>query len=218
MRKKITVFTLGVSISLSALAVDLGVVGNTFPIKEPSMFAILAVQMSKVDWKKVNQKIANDAKHKVHNMKYADVSLAIKDKFRLVDPTIILKEDITSPTVDGGVVTLAKRGQKVNPLNYTKPITKMFFFDPSNEDQLELALAEDKKHPNQIYLVAVGGDIAGLAKKVNKPIFYAYDWIVKKLNVKRYPALVGTRGKYVAIGEMATIDQQQFKRYWNEMD
>jgi len=218
MRFSLKSILLGMTISTSVFAYDLGVVGNTFPIKEPSLFATLAFQMLKVDWKNVDKNIAEDAKKKLHNMKYADLTLAQEDKLRLVDPTVIIQQDITAPTLDGGTVILAKKGQKVNPLDYARPVTKMFFFDPSDEEQLQLALAEDKKHPNQIYLIAVGGDIADLAEKLNKPIFYAYDKIIKKLNVQHFPSLVGTKGKNIAIAEFVTINQKKFKEFWNEMD
>jgi len=203
---------------LNVMAYDLGVRGTIYEIKEPNMLAIITLQMQKVDWKKVNKKIAEDQKKKLHNMPYADLKLAKKDRFRLVDPTIVLKANITAPTLDGRTVILGRKGQKLNPLKYAHPRTKMFFFDPSNEDQLKLALDAESKHPNQVYLVAIGGDIAKLADKLNKPIFYAYPWIVEKFQLKSYPVLVGVKGMNIALGEMNTLTLEHFEDVWNEMD
>ncbi|HEY9017731.1 MAG: hypothetical protein IBX55_15690 [Methyloprofundus sp.] len=215
LRSVVLACCLGSSVSY---AHDLGVVGTTFPIAEPSLFATIAVEMGRVNWDDINRNMAKKAREQFENLPYVNLHPANKDQLRLVDPTITLQDDITAPTTDGRLVYVGRKGQQVNPLDYTKPTTKMFFFDPSNDEQKKAALHLVSKHPTGVYLVAVGGNLAGLAEEVNRPIFYAYTWIIEKLNVRSYPSLVGTLGNRIAIAEIENLSLTNLERFWNEMD
>ncbi len=178
-----------------AVAHDLGVRGKTWPIREPNLMKVMISRAAHVNWKAKDKLLAKQAKRDLSHLPYAPLSPAQTTRVRYYIPEVTLKRNIKAPVWTHGKYVwkvVARKGTVVNPLAQgLRPPTRMLFFDPRSKSQLRFALAAQRAYPTLIQLVSTGGDIRGLAKRLQFPVFYAYPFIVKGFHVQRTPTLVG---------------------------
>ncbi len=179
----------------TACAHNLGVRGKVWPIAEPNLMKVMMLRASHVNWKAKDKLLADKAKYALSHLAFAPLVPAQATKVLYYRPQVVLKRNITAPVwIDGKYVwrVVARKGTVVNPLERgIRPPTRMLFFDPRHRTQLKFALLAQRAYPTLIQLVATGGDVRGLARKIRFPVFYAYPFIVKGFHVRRTPTLVG---------------------------
>lgn len=191
-----------------AVAKDFGVEGKTWPIVEIDMRALMAESASKVDWSKVQNKLAGSGKQYLSNLPQHDLTEVSHTKTVWFDPSITLTADIKVPVKqsNGTYVwgVLYKKGTVVNPLATVRPVTAMFFFDGRDKAQVNLLKAVLKLQPLKIVPVEAGhGGIDKLAKQTDRPIFYASQQLLQRFNIKHLPTLLypGSGSKALYLGE-----------------
>lgn len=190
------------ALTAPAGAHDLGTQGKTFPIIEPNLEQVMMSRASRVDWRRTDQSMARQARHQLHHMTYAPLPATPRTRVQYYVPDVVLSHNIKAPVWTHGHYAwkvVARKGERVNPLAQgLRPVTRMLFFDPRSKAQLRFALAVQRAFPVLVQLVSTGGDVAGMAKQLHFPIYYAYPFIVKGFHVERTPTLVGIgAGPYV---------------------
>lgn len=178
-----------------ACAHNLGVRGKVWPIREPNIMKVMMARATHVNWRAKDKLLARQAKYALSHLAYADLGRAQSTRVRYYLPQVTLRHNIKAPVwVHSRYVwrIVARKGTVVNPLAQgLRPPTRMLFFDPRVKAQLRFALAAQHAYPTRIQLVATGGNVRGLAKRLHWPIFYAYPFIIKGFHVQRTPTLVG---------------------------
>ncbi len=205
----------------SAHAKDLGVRGHTFKIVEPSLVERISRELSSVDWKSINEGMADRAKDRFSNMPNASgLARAGEDRMRQYDLSFRVTKDIWAPQPDGNEILIARKGTVINPFNIRIPRTRFFFFNPKDEKQKKVAEEMYKKYMHRFIPVIVEGDIPGLIKEWGAQVYYAYPFVTKRFHVKRYPSLVGVKDKMLAVYEFDAdeISVGKVDSIWKELD
>ncbi len=193
---------LWLALAAPAGAHDLGTQGKTWPIIEPSLMRVMIGRAATLDWKKKDRQLAQRASHELHNLAYAPLPAAPYTRVQYYMPDVVLSHDIKAPVWEHGHYVwkvVARKGERENPLAQgLRPVTRMLFFDPRSKAQLRFALAVQRAFPDLVQVISTGGDVAGMAKRLHFPVYYAYPFIVKGFHVERTPTLVGIgAGPYV---------------------
>ena len=187
---------------------DLGRQGPVYEIGETDIVEEMQRRASKIDWDEKKKK----AYARVwKNLPFEELPKAAEDRKRLIDPAIILKQDIKG--ADGTVI--APRGTKVNPLN-ARPFTRlMVFFNGEDQKEIEFVKSHLKgwqqrlgKKSSQTYLI--------LTELDREKGWKAYDEITEKMDARIYllqhdmksafqleasPCIAYQEGNYMAIEE-----------------
>ena len=183
------------ALPLAASAHDLGVRGTVYPIDEPSMLVQIIEKLSAVDWKQKSAELLAKAKHGLHHYAQDGLTPALETATRYIDPSVTLQKPISAPVKapdgksDWRVIYPA--GTRFNPLDKLQPVTRMLVFDPRVASQMDFALAAMHAWPSLIELVATGGDIKAMSKKIQRPLFYASGSFVQRFQLRHTPALIG---------------------------
>ncbi len=182
-------------LSASVHARDFGVQGNVWDIVEVDIRQMLVESASRVDWEGVGKEVQESAKTYVDRLPKRSLPIVEKTSTLWVDPSIVLTSDIQVPVEqpDGSLrwQLLHAKGTKVNPLESVRPTTAFFFFDGSDERQVELLKEVLKREPNRIVPVEAGaGSIRKTNELLGRPIFHGQDAMMNRFQVRYLPSLV----------------------------
>ena len=210
--RAVAVVGFSVLVVQAGVAHNLGIRGKTWPIREPSLMRVMIARAAHVNWQAKDRQLAKQAKYDLSHLAYAPLPPAQTTRVRYYLPVVTLKHNIKAPVwVHGRYVwkVVARKGTTVNPLAQgLRPPTRMLFFDPRSKTQTRFALAAQRIYPTLIQLVATGGNVRGLAKRLHWPVYYAYPFIIKGFHVQRTPTLVGVgTGPYADAVSLAQFGQ-----------
>ncbi|WP_146039486.1 MULTISPECIES: hypothetical protein [unclassified Variovorax] len=210
-----------------AHAKDHGVQGNVWPIIEVDMRQTMLESASRTDWNKVNKQVVESGKKFLSNLPKRQLPQANETGTAYFDPSLVLTSDIQAPVKqsDGSYKweVLAAKGTKVNPLDSYHPVTALFFFDGSQEDQRELVKKVFAAEQDRIVPIEAGsGDVKDLGDIFKRPIFHASDALISRFQVKYLPALVypgtGVNSKYIAVTSFGQPFQtDEVLHAWDEL-
>ena len=171
---------------------DLGTQGQVFRIQEIDIRMIMAKEFSQLNVLKLQDVISKSVHNYTSHLSQAPLTTVSKTFTYYVDPSIALKRKIAWQGH-----TIYHKGTWVNPLRVVRPHTNMLFFDARNPEQSTFALKLLKQHPYDLLLVATGGDPAVIAKKINRPVYYAFKPIVDRFDIRHVPSMLGVgQGKH----------------------
>ena len=198
----------------SAGAVDLGVEGPTYQILEPSFMITLAKRLDGVDWSAVEAKKADDVKDHLRHLPDDGLSTASETRTRYMDPSVVLDREVRAPQrqADGSVkwVVLGQKGDRINPLDRVRPLTRMLVFNPDQPAQRAFALAAKKAYPTLVELLVSSGDPDKIAKEIGAPVYYAGSKVVARFGLEHAPCLIGPgeggNAKMIAVTEFGPSD------------
>lgn len=173
---------------------DLGRFGTVFPILEKDMVEDIQERLreAKKDGRLASFKAAlkKDLEAVVKTPKPVSFLKAVqKEREFKVDPSVILETDITIPRDDGSIVTLGRKGDRINPLDYTRFETPLLFLDGDNEAQRDFAKDLVLKNPRTKCLLIKG--TPGYDKE--RDIFFYFDQsgvYSKRFQIQEYPSFV----------------------------
>ncbi len=115
---------------------DLGVRGPVAEIEERDLIEEMKERAARIDWSKKRQQALARA---WRNIPVEPLEKAREYRLRVIDPTFTVLKDITAPDPHhpGKELVVARRGQKVNPLE-AKPFTRLLVvFDPTDGKEAE---------------------------------------------------------------------------------
>ena len=97
----------------------------------------------------------------------------------------LLEEDI----VDHEGNLIYPKGTKVKPLEIYQPKARLVFFNDTT-NQVSFAIELAKNNP-LVKPVLTSGNYLNVQKQFDRPIYYAYAWLLSRFKVRNVPAVVG---------------------------
>lgn len=169
---------------------DFGTFGKTYPISEPNFYDV--IDEAKRDFNRTEMvNFMEEARRKAYivnnNLKNCET-----DSFHYIDPTFYVNEDIE---FNGKII--AKKGQRVNPIEISKLIKPILIIDLENEKQLDFW-----RNQNQYFIVLAGnGDLDKFSKKYNLSVPKTPLTLIRKFKIKCLPSIITEDGKLYIVKE-----------------
>ena len=184
---------LALSVTSTAFAHDLGVVGKVYPIKERDALEEIEERAAKLDWAKESAKVKPE-RYRPQNSR--SLPRATKDRSFLVDVTYTLSNDI--PDGNGGI--LYPEGFTLNPLDYV-PWSPMVVLNGEDKAQVEWFKASEYAKRIDVTLAITEGPFVDLREKLGRKVFYSDQRIVDRFNLVAVPAVISQSGKMILVEE-----------------
>ena len=186
----------------TANAVDFGVIGKTWEIKERD--AVEEIQDNLKVMEKAgqlddhNQIIKEKVEERVRNPKPLNIKRTEVARVFSYDPSIILNEDLK----DAKGVIFYKKGTRVNPLDTVSMKYELIFFDARDDEQLDYAVSRYNKSEIKPKLILTGGSLVDIEEKYKIDAYFDQKGVlIKKFGIHQVPAIVVQDGKVLSISE-----------------
>lgn len=195
---------------------DLGIRGPVSDILEPDLIDVAKARMAKIDWaEKKRNAITRFWKKQLFNT----LPLAMRERERLIDPSIVVYRNITAH--DGTVIV--PKGQKINPLcaygTQCKAGTRQFtqaviVFNPLDERQVAAVkqqLPLIKQTPGLVnirYLITglereSGWDsYKSITDEIDAPVFLLKPEIISRFELEYVPSVITAKGDQFVVHEL----------------
>jgi conjugal transfer pilus assembly protein TraW len=186
-----------------ALAKDLGVLGQTYPIIEEDFLEFIQnriVQMkSNGQWETVKQHIQQEVKaHTDRPNPVKNISKTIEARTWVYDPSVMVPNDMR----DQNGQVFIKAGTMMNPLKMMSLHKAWVFYDGDDVDQVVWVKQIDKEYQGKIKLILVKGSVTEQQKIFRQPIYFDQQGrLTTKFTIQHVPALIAQEGLYLRISE-----------------
>mgnify|MGYP000865415916 CR=1 FL=1 len=128
---------------------DFGQQGEVREIWERDLIEVAKERVMRIDWEEKKERAAKRA---WANLQYENLPTASKSVVRMIDPTILVEEDILD--LNGNAIRRA--GDRVNPMDIRPLTLALIVFNPLVESELKVVEAElpklKKEHPEVMLL------------------------------------------------------------------
>ena len=188
----------------AALAKDLGVRGETFPVSEPDLFDQIAAKFAALqeagEVDRINQRLRDRAIAAAERPPRVDGIIRTESPRAFhYDPTIVLKEDIATP--DGTVI--ARAGETFNPLDYTPMQQRMIFFDGDDPEQVAWAEARLSNADVLVSPILIGGPVLDITRQWKRQVFFDQGGkLTGQFGITQVPAAIRRDGDMLLIEEV----------------
>lgn len=181
---------------------DLGKWGQVHLIEEQDLKEHLLEKIKAVDWE---QQFQNAREGFWDRQKWIALPTTEKSTTRTIDPTYVVSQDIRDK--DGEILVPA--GTTYNPLHHSPFTTKLIIFNPDRPAELDIAIAEGKKHTRVKYLV---NELPGersfrsfhrLQNQVGAKVFLLSEAIATRFEIRATPSLVEAVGEHYQVTELS---------------
>jgi conjugal transfer pilus assembly protein TraW len=201
MRNTLLALMFGLTACVPAVAKDLGVQGQIWPVIEIDFRRLMLESAARADWNQVQDEVKASADRYFDSFPRRYLPSIDKTTTHYIDPSVTVSSDIMAPIPDAAGnyqwTKLYAKGTKVNPLEKYRPLTAMLFFDGSDEDQLKFVKEALAANPMRIVPVeTAGANVKTLSDKLDRPVFYANESMMARFKVRNLPSLL-----YPASGE-----------------
>lgn len=195
------------SLSLKAKAIDLGIYGETAPIKEDDLHEHIISKLKSLDQEKLQEYQDSIVEQTVQTIErpkpVKDISKAREYSQRFFDPTFFLNEDIYS---EPGKL-LYKQGTKLNPLDYKEFDEIWILIDGEDATQVSFAKKFNPKENKHKKIILVNGN-PGEQEDGNFLYFDQAGEISNKLNITKVPSVISQiNGRNDILIEEIEIDE-----------
>lgn len=187
-----------------AQAKDLGVRGQTWEIIETDLLVFMKAKAA--EFAKNGQLATWQKNAKARTRAYVETPTPVKDithaqseSQRLYDPSIRVRHDI----LDHQGRLIAKRGTKINPLDYLPLTTELLFVDGHDKSQMQWALDIEGKTK----IILVDGPVAALMRKHKRPLYFDQKGILSsQFQISAVPTRITQSGRKLLIREFPISD------------
>jgi len=186
----------------AAVAKNLGVFGEIFPIQEKNLIQVIQDKLQSLQDKgklaSYQDLIQKRVKDSLENPKEVEGIRATVTPRRFThDPSLVLSEDL----IDHQGTMIHKVGTRINPLTL-KPLTKsLLYVDGSSHAQLAWIERQIKADP-KAKVILVKGSPFKLMETMDRPIYFDQAGVsVKKFGIRHVPARVIQKGEVLEISE-----------------
>jgi len=198
------------ALASSALANDLGKLGNTFKIEEEAFTQMMKRKLAEIDMEAEREKMQKIAIDRVENpVPVIGITGAGSNRTFYFDPTYTLDEDAVLPC--GRV--LHKAGTTVNPLEHMDLNRRLFFIDSREASQVEWLQEQlnnplpEQKEPVEDRIILVGGSVFKLKellgqKHEDKVYFDQSGELTTRFGIKHSPAIAVQEELKIRIDEI----------------
>jgi conjugal transfer pilus assembly protein TraW len=181
----------------AVMANNLGEVGRTWPIAEVDALTEIEARARQVDWNKVIDK------KKVETFQGPPDTMRLprakRDRVFLVDLTYTTEIDV--PDGKGGI--LYPKGYTFNPLDYLTYPKTMVVINGNDPEQVQWLAASEYATRLDVTLLLTEGRYGPVAKRVNRPVFYANRKIIDRFRLKAVPSIIRQKGRLIEVTEVA---------------
>lgn len=200
----LTVIAATLALAHSAYALDLGVIGPTYPISEPHLLEFIEQRLTDKARSGALQRLQEQARAKgidavLHPAPLSGIRPTDTARTFYVDPSVILERNI----VDANGTLLFAAGTKKNPLDVVSLSKHLLFFDARDPQQVTRARALMAQYQGRVKPILVGGSYLELMKAWRIPIYYdQHGRLTQRLQITQVPALVSQEGPRLRIDEL----------------
>jgi len=185
---------------------DLGVTGETYPVREPDITAELKAQSIDLD------KTRNKTPLKEKLITYQPLELcalpaATKDKTFLVDMNYTLDHDLT----DGNGHIIYAKGYSFNPLDIVSLSGGLVIIDGNDPVQVEWFKNSPYFSNHRAKLLITDGFAFELIETLQRPAFYLTNDIAKRLQLTAVPSVVVQKADKMMVREIFLTRQKKDK-------
>ena len=186
-----------------ALAVDLGVVGKTYPIAERDASEELKERVRSVNWQKMLEKngIERMKKYKPDTMK--SLPRATEDRVRMVSMNYTLEFDIT----DGKGNVIYPKGYTFNPLDFMTYTRTIVVLNGADRDQVEWFKKSPYYKKSNVMILITDGNYYDLSGELGQPVYFAHEKIVSRLQLSHVPSVATQKKRMMEVSEI-DVDHQ----------
>lgn len=207
MRKPLSVLTAVLHLAFlsgPAIALDLGTVGPTYPIKERDLIEVMKGKLRHLDktgdLAKINEKwkaYVTDAAERpvpVRGLRSTDTARTF-----YIDPTYTLDRNV----VDDKGRILYPAGTKVNPFDYAPMSQYLLFFDGGDKKQVEFAKRFMKESTIRVKPILVAGEPMKLMREWKQPVYFDQGGALShRFMLKQTPSIVSQENKRLRVDEV----------------
>ena len=193
-----------VTLPAQAAVQNLGTFGRTYPIAERDAIQEIKDRAAAVDWNQVFSPEKTEKAIKGYKPETISLPGVFENRKRLVDISYQLEMDI--PDGKGGI--LYPRGYVFNPLAYVNFSKTLVIINGDDARQVDWFTGSGHAGKMETLLLITDGSYYDLAKKLNRPVFYATSRIVQRLQLRAVPSVACQSGKYMEIKEIALPHKQ----------
>lgn len=190
-------------IPVAGAGTDLGVIGQTYEIAEPSMLENIHAKLKTAEENDELAKIEKDMKARF--IAYANRPRGVSlprtkaHKVRYFDPTVRFAQSIKDH--EGNVLWPA--GTSVNPLDYIAMSQQWIFFNADDPDQAAWAQAYVKRYPEQVRLILTQGAVLELMETWGIRLYFDQGGkLVERFGIETLPSVISQDGKRLRIDEV----------------
>lgn len=193
---------LSISLTSATRARDHGVVGQTFPIAEPDLLATIEAKLQRLqatgEIDRMNAAFAKRTEARVRRPKpVAGITPASEARTWAYDPTITIERDVQDQKGN----YIARRGQTVNPLDFTAVSQALVFVDGDNDAEMAWATATYSDLKAKIILVS-GSPIDEMTQRQRRFYFDQEGRLTAKLGIRHTPAVAVQDGRVMKLSEI----------------
>lgn len=188
---------------------NLGVFGAVRPVAEEDLIQVLMARAKAYDWAGA---AAGALDRYWARLPSTHLPKATEDRTRVLDPSVELTEDVVAPA--GQVI--ARRGDRINPLEAVPFQQTILVVDPSDSDQLTWARSAIKERGGLSVMVlatelrTVGSleGVGALSDSLGARVYLLQPDVVERFAVERVPTLIRAEGTVFIIEEQTPRRRQ----------
>jgi conjugal transfer pilus assembly protein TraW len=186
-----------------AFAIDLGVVGKTYPIAERDASDELKERVKSVNWQKMLEKngIERMKKYKPDTIK--SLPRATEDRIRMVSMNYTLEFDIT----DGKGNVIYPKGYTFNPLDFMTYTRIIVVINGADRDQVEWFKKSPYYKKSNVMTLITDGNYYDLSGELGQPVYFAHEKIASRLQLSHVPSIAVQRKRMMEVSEI-DVDHQ----------
>lgn len=192
-------------ITCAVFAKDFGVRGPVYNIAEENLLHLIHRRLYILQQNGELEQMQEIVKeHVKQNIKRPEpvkgISKATENRAWTYDPTWVLNNSIFD--LKGELI--AKKGQRVNPLNWAKMSETLLLIDADNPAEITFAKQLLANEANLIKIILVNGNVSDLVNHLNKPIYFDQQGLITRhFGILHTPAIVKQNRNVLTIKEIA---------------
>ena len=187
-------------------AVDLGVVGKTYPIIEKNAVTQMKDAAAQVDWGKVlDKKKLEKAIHDFKPKETVYLPKASRERTRLVDISYTNPDDIRD--VHGKL--LYPKGYTFNPLDYVTFPNTIIVLNGADKDQVKWFKSLPNNTDIKVMLIVTDGSYFDLGEELGRPVFFISSLIAKRFQLEYVPSIIQQKGNMMEVKEIDVESQKK---------
>lgn len=196
---------LALVLAAPASAKDLGVRGATWPVAEPDLLAQIEARLADLQRSGEMARLQAEARTRARRSleeppPVPGVVPARERNSRLVDPAIVVGEDIRGP---GGEI-IAAAGTRIDPFEHGAFSRALLFVDGRREAEIAWALA----HEGPAKIVLLAGRPLDLMRRHRRPFFFDLGGrLTGRFAIRATPTLVERDGAHLRLTEFPLDDR-----------
>lgn len=189
---------------LPTQALDLGIIGPTYPIAEPHLLQMIEQRLREKERSGELARIEEQARIRgvaavrqpsaVEGVRTTTVARSFH-----VDPSITLDQNILGAQGE----LLFAPGMRANPLDVVSLSRPLLFFDARDRRQVRQAFELMSRTPARVKPILTGGSYLDLMQSWRVPVYYdQHGRLTQRLGIAQVPALVTQEGQRLRIDEL----------------